>query len=177
MADFNLENAVRELKDRAEIHDVMVRYCRGIDRCDHALTLSAYHDDATDHHGSFIGSAKDFTDWAIALQLEHFVWTSHYITNHYCEIDGDKASAETYVQAILRFKREGKLFDLVGCGRYLDKLERREGEWRIAERVVLGDWDRVDEVKEQVDGELVSKLIRGQRNKQDPSYGYFRAHK
>jgi hypothetical protein len=42
---------------------------------------------------------------------------------------------------------------------------------------VLGDWDRVDEVKEQVDGELVAKLIRGQRNKQDPSYGYFRARK
>lgn len=66
---------------------------------------------------------------------------------HASEIDGDKANAETYIQAIMRFKREGKLYDLVGCGRYLDKLERRQGEWRIAARVVLGDWDKVDEVE------------------------------
>lgn len=174
MVSLDLESVIREIKDRAEIRDVMLRYCRGVDRCDHALTLSAYHEGATDHHGSFVGSAKEFTDWAIALHLEQLVWTSHYITNHYCEIEGDTATAETYVQAMLRFERDGKLFDIAGCGRYLDKLERREGRWGIVERVVLGDWDRVDEVKERVEGDLVKKLIRGQRNKQDPSYAYFR---
>ena len=173
MTDFELKNAVQELKDRAEIHDVMVRFCRGVDRYDHALALSAYHDDATDNHGSFDGSAKEFTSWVIALELEQFVWTSHYITNHYSEINGDQANAETYVQVIMRFRRDGKLFDVVACGRYLDKLARRNGEWRISKRVVVGDWDRIEEVKEQVAAELVTKLIRGRRDKQDPSYDYF----
>ncbi|MFQ3894802.1 nuclear transport factor 2 family protein [Sphingobium sp. R-7] len=175
MADFDIEATVRELKDRAEIRDVMLRYCRGVDRCDHGLTLSAYHKGATDHHGSFVGSAEEFADWAIRLHREQLVWTSHYITNHYCEIEGDSATAETYVQAILRYESDDKLFDIVGCGRYLDKLERRDGKWGIVERIVLGDWDRVDEVTDRVEGDLVAKLIRGTRDSKDPSYGYFRA--
>lgn len=176
MAELNLEQVMRELKDRAEILDVMLRFCRGVDRCDHVLTLSAYHEDAIDNHGSFIGSAKDFTDWVIRFQIEHLVWTSHYITNHYCEIDGYTAKAETYVQAVLRFERDGKLFDMQGCGRYLDRLERRDQKWGIVHRVVLGDWDRVDEVREQVEGDLVAKLVRGTRDASDPSYDHFRSN-
>jgi hypothetical protein len=166
---------LRELKARADIQDALLRYCRGVDRCDHALTLSAYHTDAWDDHGSFSGPVKEFVDWAIALHLEQFVWTSHYITNSYVELDGEKATAETAVQAILRYEQDGKLFDIVGCGRYFDRFECRDGEWKIAHRLVSGDWDRVDEVVARVEGDLVGKLTRGTRDRNDPSYSYFAA--
>ena len=39
---------VRELKDRQEIYDCIMRYCRGIDRLDRDMLLSAYHPDAVD---------------------------------------------------------------------------------------------------------------------------------
>jgi hypothetical protein len=35
--------------DRWAIHDVLVRYCRGVDRLDADLVRSAYHSDAVEH--------------------------------------------------------------------------------------------------------------------------------
>ncbi|GAB1815616.1 nuclear transport factor 2 family protein [Mycobacterium sp. MUNTM1] len=46
--DDELRDQVRHLTDRAEIHDYMQRYARGIDRQDRALLRSAYHDGAID---------------------------------------------------------------------------------------------------------------------------------
>lgn len=36
--------------------------------------------------------------------------------------------------------------DFVPTGRYLDRYERRDGEWRIAERHIAIDWQRTDPV-------------------------------
>ena len=41
------------------IRQAALRYCRGVDRLDAELMRSAYHDDATDDHGVFVGSAAD----------------------------------------------------------------------------------------------------------------------
>ena len=38
-------------------------------------------------------------------------------------------------------RRQGKMEMVVG-GRYLDRLERRGGEWRIAWRTYVMDWNR-----------------------------------
>jgi hypothetical protein len=173
----NLDDAavLRELKARADIHQVLARLARALDRCDRALALSAYHEDGWDAHGSFNGPAAEFVEWAIDTQSNHFLWTSHYITNIYIELDGDKAAVETYVQVIMRFERDGGLFDLAGCGRYLDRFECRDGVWKIAHRQVIGDWNRVDPVVEQMADGLVQQLVRGTRAPDDPSYGYFAA--
>lgn len=166
---------VRELKARADIQQTLARLARALDRCDSELARSAYHEDGWDAHGSFNGPAAEFVDWAMSTQRDHFLWTSHYLTNVYIELDGDKAAVETYVQVIMRFEREGHLFDLVGCGRYLDRFECRAGAWKIAHRQVIGDWNRVDAVQEQMDGAIVQQLVRGTRAPDDPSYAYFAA--
>ncbi|WP_177204161.1 nuclear transport factor 2 family protein [Sphingobium sp. AP50] len=169
------EFALRELKARADIHQVLARLARALDRCDRALALSAYHEDGWDAHGSFNGPAAEFVDWAIDTQSSHFIWTSHYLTNIYIELDGDKAAVETYVQVIMRFERDGRLYDLAGCGRYLDRFECREGLWKIAHRQVIGDWNRVDPIVEQMDDGLIKQLVQGTRTPADPSYAYFPA--
>ena len=65
VSDF--ETTVRQLADRQAIHDVVVRYCRAVDRMDRELLLTCYHPDAIDHHGIFVGSPEAFADWAFAL--------------------------------------------------------------------------------------------------------------
>ena len=50
--DEKTERALRVLLDKQEIHEVLMRYCRGIDRCDAELLHSVYHPDATDDHGT-----------------------------------------------------------------------------------------------------------------------------
>lgn len=52
-----------EWTDRQEIHDVVLRYCRGIDRLDFGLVRSAYHADAVDHHTGFDGSVEEYLAW------------------------------------------------------------------------------------------------------------------
>lgn len=43
-----METRLRLLEDRQAIHEVILRYCRGVDRSDPDLILSAFHDDAID---------------------------------------------------------------------------------------------------------------------------------
>ena len=56
----------------------------------------------------------------------------HNVTTHTCEIDGDEAHAESYVLVTL-LATDGKTATMM-CGRYIDRLERRDGAWKIAVR-------------------------------------------
>ena len=55
-----------------------------------------------------------------------------YRTTHSCEIDGDVAHAESYVIVVL-LSPDGCIATVI-TGRYLDRLERRDHQWRIAVR-------------------------------------------
>src|SRR6476659_244045 len=87
---------VRELKDRQEIYECLTRYCRGIDRLDRAMLLSAYHPDAVDDHGAFVGPVDAWADFVFNLHSTHQHRTQHMLTNHRCMIQGDVAETETY---------------------------------------------------------------------------------
>lgn len=132
--DTELASKLRNLVDRDEIWAVMLRFARGIDRFDRELVRSAYHDDATDDHGVFVGSANDFIDWALELHNNSQSITHHLLTNHSCEVDGDEAHAETYYTFIgVNLKPP----HLLSMGRYVDHLQRRQGVWRISSRVCV----------------------------------------
>ena len=45
-----IEARLRLIEDRQAIHDVIVRYCRGVDRSDPDMVAAAFHDDAIDNH-------------------------------------------------------------------------------------------------------------------------------
>ena len=46
------ESALRQLLDKQEIYEILVRYCPAVDRLDEPLMRSLYHPDAvTDHLG------------------------------------------------------------------------------------------------------------------------------
>jgi hypothetical protein len=54
------------------------------------------------------------------------------------ELDGDVAHAETYCIGTFLRKAE-PVVDMAG-GRYIDRLERRDGEWKIVAREVVIEW-------------------------------------
>ena len=54
------------------------------------------------------------------------------------DIEGDVAHSECYVLFVQR-RRDGATLD-VGGGRYIDRVERREGDWRIAARELVIEW-------------------------------------
>jgi ketosteroid isomerase-like protein len=133
-----LRAELRRLLDRQAIRDCVVRYARGLDRHDEEILASVFHEDAIDHHGDFIGGREEFVPWANALHEEGWTAHTHFMVNHRADIDGDVAHSETYVLFVLR-RKDGRKIDL-GGGRYIDRLERRNGEWRIAARELVIDW-------------------------------------
>ncbi len=152
-----------QLQDRQDILDCITRFCRGVDRLDRDLILSAYHPDAVDDHGIFVGGREDFTDWLLSAAGK-IQSSSHMITNHSCEIDGDVAHAETYV---LTASMPMKL----SAGRYIDRLEKRGGVWRIAVRkLVLDWWMPTDGGATGITPDMINAAGPPRRDKRDPSY-------
>ncbi|MFC0203524.1 nuclear transport factor 2 family protein [Novosphingobium soli] len=122
-----------ELIDRHQIHQVLLRYARGLDRLDNALARSCYWDDAIEDHGHFVGTPDAFVTWADGTTLM-FEATQHAILNHVCDLQGDEAFCETYYH-FSGVTVEGPNF--MSTGRYVDHFRKRGGEWRIANRVTL----------------------------------------
>ncbi|MGP4053623.1 nuclear transport factor 2 family protein [Mycobacterium sp. 4D054] len=166
----DLHDTLRRLVDRAEISDCMQRYARGMDRQDRALLRSAYHDGAVDDHVGFVGLVDDFIDWAFAYHGTQTRY-QHYLLNHTSEIDGDEAHAETYYLFVGTDKEPANHMTLSG-GRYIDRLERREGRWAIAERVCVVEWNT--ESTSQITDEVIAIMAGSMRvathDSTDPSY-------
>jgi hypothetical protein len=164
-----LERQVRRLADRQEIVDCVARHARGCDRFDAEVLASAFHEDGIDEHGYAVNPGPKYADWANAQHARGSLQNMHHITTHSCEIDGDTAHAESYVIGLF-LNPDGKTGRLL-AGRYADRLERRDGEWRIALR------RSTVEVALEADASFLSKpyfremgFLNGLRDKRDVSY-------
>jgi hypothetical protein len=131
------EARLQQLVDRQDILDCLTRFSRGIDRLDRDVFLSAFHPDAEIAAGPFVGNPVELAEWSFAMHAGMQLLTQHDLLNHSCEIDGDTAHAETYYLFVARNLDESVL--LAG-GRYLDRLEKRDGQWKIALRTNAIEW-------------------------------------
>lgn len=166
----DLETMVRELYDRQAIRDAVTRYCRGVDRMDRELFLSAYHPDAVDDHGFFVGGPEEFWRWVNRYHTNAQATHQHVITNHSCEIDGQVAHCETYWMMAGMDAKDGTL--TLGGGRYIDRMEKRKGEWRIAARKCVSEWGGMP-APSKVPTEMLAMLRESgvvARNGSDSSY-------
>ncbi|MEO7378687.1 MAG: nuclear transport factor 2 family protein [Sphingomicrobium sp.] len=160
---------IQNLLDEAAIRKLHLRYCRGVDRLDWELVRACYHPEGIDDHGSYKGGVEGFIAWASA-GLPRFASTAHFTGNQLVEVDGDRAWAEHYAVVFHRrsASAEAPEADLIVNVRYVDRLEKRGGEWRILNRVVIADSDRVD----VIGGHWLdmATITTGQRDPSDASY-------
>jgi hypothetical protein len=166
-----LEKRLRELIDRQDIHDVLLRYCRACDRIDEELLRTVFHEDAYIDYGVFSGTAREFLAWIIDNIRDNYTHGSHNICNEYVAIDGDVAYVELNI-IIHNGVPDDKgqiIYTLLG-GRYLDRFERRQGEWRIANRKFLFDWSEGKPAEAQLDSGMNDNLGIGKRSREDASY-------
>ena len=180
------------VEDRQQIYDVLTRYCRALDRCDLALMKSVYWEDGYDNHGVFQGNAQDYAAFIIPEIQQWFEMTMHAICNVHIELDGHKAYAESYLISYCQVKADrgriegvfgpSYLRDVVGegeplpqdflyGGRYVDRLEKRDGVWRIALRTVVMDWNR-NEPSRAIwsEGIFQALSLHGTRDRTDAVY-------
>lgn len=164
---------LRAVLDKHAIHEVLARYVRAIDRRDAALLASVFHPDAVDHHVGNRTSARDFCQAAMHL-LGEMGSVAHYLGFPLVELDGDTALSECYAIAFHRLRRDGEEFDNFLGARVLDRFERRNGEWRIAHRRVVYDWNRDVPVSETWGRGFFGPAFRaeGRKDRDDPLYAF-----
>jgi SnoaL-like domain len=128
-------------ESKQAIADVLHRYAQGDDRADEALKRTCFWPDATVKYGSFDGTATDFVTFAMKI-VRPLRYCAHHVSNVWVEIKGDRAVSECHYFAHHRrvassgTGEEDAFFE----GRYVDRLERRDGTWKIAHRRGLRDY-------------------------------------
>jgi len=128
---------LEHMLDRQDILDCLMKVGRGMDRFDRALFLSAYHPDAVIDAGSLVASPEVAYDKGAELHAHGQISTLHNLLNHACEIDGNVAHCETYF--LYTGRNRDETIWMAG-GRYIDRLERRDGTWKIALRCTIMEW-------------------------------------
>lgn len=162
------EDKLQAMLDDFEIRKVLYRYTRGVDRLDAAMIRSVYHEKSTDDHGTYKGSGADFGDYVVKALAENTEATMHSLNQSIIEVDGDDAQAETYFVAYhVRLEGGDEYLDRFG-GRYLDRLRRHFGQWRIDNRVVVRDWSTTDKIEES--HYKREDFVNGRRDKEDLAY-------
>lgn len=159
---------VGALKDRHDIEQCLLRYTRGVDRFDYDLMRSAYHDDAWDQHGVASGDPDDFCRWAIGFHGKAQHSHHHMISNVTIDLVGDIAHVESYY-LFVGDNRSGA--PTLSYGRYVDRFERRGGDWRIAHRVCLIEYSGYFN-ETRVPDDVRARIALGppSRDRSDPSY-------
>ena len=163
-----MPKSIDDLLAESAIKDVQLRYCRSADRMDFDLYRTCFHPDAVLDFSFITGSVDEFMEMA-RESLARFTVTTHATANQLIEVDGDCAWCEFHTTATHRIAADGNgpERDYVAAVRYIDRMERRDGEWRIARRQCVLDWARSDPVPEYCDG---AKTGGARRDSSDPSY-------
>jgi hypothetical protein len=161
---------VQRLIDRQAIIDCLHRYTRGLDRHRNDFLASAFHPDGIDEHGAFRGTIPEFVAWSEKLHSDE-PWTghTHLLDNNHTDFDDDGVTAhsETYVFFVhRRDSPDGNIIEF-GAGRYIDRFEKRDGEWRIAVRRLVIEWTAHTDQAIFAD---VAHYPRGTHDDTDPSY-------
>lgn len=163
------ETRIAAMLDKHEIRECLERFSRGMDRFDRDIYLSAFWEDAEMAAGPFVGSAADCWDWAVPLHRTGQILTHHALLQSNIDLDGDTAHAETYYQFVGR--NHGETLWIAG-GRYVDRLERRGDEWRIALRTNVIEWGCLPPPMAVPFGDVPDIAVNGvtARDPSDPSY-------
>ncbi len=130
------------------------------------MLRSVYHPDATDDHGMFKGLGVDFAPWIVDY-LKDTRQCQHLIGNFTCDLQGDVAYTETYCLSI---NDNGQGLNITAYNRYIDRFERRNGEWRIADRLVVLDVTRIEPTTEPFGNVPGWNFTWGTKDRSDPVY-------
>lgn len=184
-----MDPTLQRLVDKEAIRDIMLRYCRSVDRRDWEAMRASFFEDCRDDHADFRGTRDEFVAW---LRVRHdmpgFFQSTHMISNCLIEFASPElAVVETYFTAKLELTADaGGHREMLSrgnkdpleadpsnlrvevLGRYVDRFEKRAGEWRIARRLTVFDANYAHAVPP---GERRNpEWVLGTRGQDDPVY-------
>ena len=122
-----------ERADKQDIVEVLNRYSTGIDTRDWDLFRTCFADDVlAEYDGIATWNSADAITESMKASHAEMGHTMHRLANFVISVDGDKATARSYVDAVL-MAADG-LSGLNPRGIYEDRLVRTAAGWRIIHR-------------------------------------------
>lgn len=134
-------NSHATAEERNQIERGLDAYCRGLDRFDRDLALSAFAPDAQLNYGGiYVGDAPGFMDWVWPFH-EQLELNIHRMANVFIQRNpSGELVSESYVTSILRRRDSADFIDRSGFGRYIDRwAETEQGHLAIVEREYVND--------------------------------------
>jgi hypothetical protein len=149
-----LSRKIETIEAKAEIEHVLKNYCRSADRRRFEDFVGNFHPDSTHNHiGYYEGPSRMFAEGGFQAHADA-VFTAHYLTNIEIAIDLDAGAAvsECYFMAAHFVPADARPEAFSGHkvgideiwwvgGRYFDRVEKRDGRWKIAHRTGVHDWE------------------------------------
>lgn len=148
------------LQDRQDIADLMTGWIhRDQGRWDRLREL--FHPDARIEITWFEGPASDFVD-ASARMATTDLRTKHLITSPFVTFSADGTRAVSETNAVIVAENGSLQLGCNGHNRFIDRLERRDGVWRIADRKSVYDFATFTFPAgiREIDAEVVAKYPR-----------------
>jgi 3-phenylpropionate/cinnamic acid dioxygenase small subunit len=121
--------------DKEQIAEVLIRYATGIDFKDWALLRTCWTEDVDVDYGEVGRYSGADAITGLMEQLHGAMGpTYHRMTNFAIAVDGDRATARSYVHAVLQAIPDDAASWVEALGHYDDELVRTSDGWRIARR-------------------------------------------
>lgn len=135
-----MDPLLQELLDKRACEEVLLRYGRTQDWLDEPGQHSCFWPDADVDYGFIKSNGQEFV--TTVMEHERSVprrW--HLCTSIMVQVDGNRAKAECYGIAVGASAEDPTARNMYG-GRYLDEMEKRNGQWRISKRTYILDWSQ-----------------------------------
>jgi len=154
--------------DTQAIRTTLANHTRGIDRSDAELLHRVYHDDAEVAYGFFDGPAHVFC--TMMTDAPGGRTTMHRTSNVWIKFAGDnQAVSESYAFVYSETQTEAGVTQALIGGRYLDRHEKRNGQWKLNHRIYVLEWNVNLPGTGTADPGFTSALTsRGSKTREDP---------
>jgi hypothetical protein len=170
----SIEAQLALLLDEREIKNCVLKYCHGTDRLDWSMVGDSYSPHASDDHGAFQGGPAELAKW-LAAKAAYRGAKQHFVANQLVDIVGDKAVCESYYCCYIEFVGDpeftttGKSEAVLIAGRYVDRMVRIDGTWKIADRVSVVDWTRSLGEPSYWESPAAEQFTQGRGDDEDPA--------
>lgn len=140
--------AAQALHDRRLIEELVYRWAGARDSDDWAALAACFHADAQIHISWISAPADAFVNRsrAMATGRKPGGHMKHLMSAPWIEVNGRRGFSRSNATLLIRDCIDGVWFDIESQIRFFDRVELRDGVWRIVERIGVYDKDRVDSV-------------------------------
>jgi len=175
--DPHLEKELQKLLDKQAITELIHRYAHAVDRGDAEMLRSILHPDAVCDLGAVKFTAQEYYEAVkkILVEPQRYWAVQHRVSNILIDLRGDMALSECVAASWHGREENGQRYHDFNSLRYLDRFERRSGEWRFVHRKAIYEWNL--EIPSTTDSyfwflpdELVKKCEFSKRGEEDYYY-------